>query len=96
MASVWLYRPSECFRLLNDHSDLESGYVLLKREIRIACYEHIEFRRSSLQEHAIGDSSPMHLIYGSTIVLGQDATKAPVKAFVNEYSHVRIKQFPAS
>ena len=44
----------------------------------------------------VGESSPTHLIYRSTIVLGQGATKAPIKAFVNENSHVRIKRFPAS
>jgi len=70
--------------------DRERDYVLLKEQVSIHCYEHVELSGSEGKQLSILERRPSHLTRGLHLMGGEFTTEAPVNTLVEQYPHETI------
>ena len=76
--------------LEHDDGSRERDNVLLKGQVPIRCYEHVELRWRESEQLSILERRPPHLTRGPHLVAIGLAAEAPVDTLVEQHPHETV------
>ena len=78
------------FRLKDNDGYRKRDNVLLKGQVSIHCYEHVELRGRKGEQFSIFERRPPHLTRRLHLVRSKLAAEAPVNTFVEQHPHETV------